>query len=890
MAPKSVVVEQERLNENRAGRSRWRRWGPYVSERAWGTVREDYSPRGDAWSFLTHIDARSKAYRWGEDGIAGICDRDQTLCLALALWNEKDVILKERLFGLTGPEGSHGEDVKELYYYLEATPTSSYLKYLYKYPQAEYPYVELVNENARRRDEAGEYELIDAGVFDGDRYFDVYVEYAKAGPDDIHCRISVHNRGPTEAPIHVLPTLWFRNTWAWSDGPHDLPSITAGSNHLLASHRTLGNWSLYYDGKPELLFTNNESNKERLYDVPNTTPYVKDAFHDRVVHGRKATVNPENTGTKAALWYQARVPAGGTVTFHLRLTNHQHAEPLKDTVDVLADRARECVDFYEHIQGPKLSDDARLIHRQACAGLLWTMQFYYYDVDIWLRGDRNDAPPERKLRGRNRHWQHVNVADVISMPDKWEYPWFAAWDLAFHCVALANVDVELAKAQLKLMVKEWYQHPNGQIPAYEWEFSDLNPPVHAWATFQVYKTEARKTGKRDRVFLERIFHKLLVNFAWWVNRKDSEGNNVFEGGFLGLDNISLFDRSEQLPGGWKLQQADATAWMAMYCLDLMRIALELAFENSAYEDMASKFFEHYLYIARAINEGDRETPALWDDEEGWYYDVITMPGRGHKPLRVASQVGLIPLFAVHVLEPYVFDKLPNFARRFHWFLGRHPELAGSLTRAENGRVTLSLLDRTKLERVLHRLLSEEKMLSAYGPRSLSKEHQRQPYRFNGMEVGYEPGEAVSRIKGGNSNWRGPIWFPTSYLLIRALLRLHRCYGDSFQAPCPTEGGPRMNCQQIARELSRRMVRIFERDEQGRRPVWGKRDRYQRDPHFRDHIHFYEYFHGDTGEGLGASHQTGWTALVSDLLMRVYGRGETEERQPAAVGQKHDVEA
>ena len=607
--------EHDRLEESRTGRIRWRRWGPYVSDRAWGTVREDYSPGGNAWESLSHDHARSKAYRWGEDGIAGMCDRDQTLCLALSLWNGKDPILKERLFGLTGNQGNHGEDVKEVYYHQAGTPTGSYLEFLYKYPQAEFPYRRLIEENARRRDQPGEFELADCGVFDDNRYFDVVVEYAKSAPDDVHCRITVHNRGPQAAPIHLLPTLWFRNTWGWnSTSSSAVPSIEVKGDRLLATHARFGAWELTYDGNPEAIFTNNETNKQRIYNTANATPFVKDAFHERVVRGNKSAINPTRTGTKAALWYLVTVPAGGQTSIVLRLTNTPGAS-VAETPAVFTRHRAEWDEFYASIEGPDMPDDARRIHRQACAGMLWSMQYYSYDVDVWIHGDRDDAPRQR-LNGRNKHWKHFNVADVISMPDKWEYPWFAAWDLAFHCVALANVDLELAKSQLKLMVKEWYQHPNGQIPAYEWEFSDLNPPVHAWATFQVYKMEARRTGRRDRVFLERIFHKLLINFAWWVNRKDSEGNNIFEGGFLGMDNISLFDRSEQLPGGAHLQQADATAWMAMYCLDLMRIAIELAYENSAYEDMASKFFEHFLYIAYAINHGDGRNPPLWDEQEG----------------------------------------------------------------------------------------------------------------------------------------------------------------------------------------------------------------------------------------------------------------------------------
>jgi hypothetical protein len=876
------TAEHRRMAEDRERVVRWRHWGPYVSERAWGTVREDYSAGGDAWGYFPHDHARSRAYRWSEDGMAGVCDRSQTLCLAIALWNEKDDILKERAFGVSGPEGNHGEDVKEVYYYEDATPTSSYLRYAYKYPQARYPYVELVAASLARDTREPEAELADMGAFDGDRYFDVTVEYAKRAPSDILMVITVENRGPEAAPIHLLPHLWFRNTWSWAgrtDGLPEIREVTAeqgAARVARASERSLGELFFHVEGEGELLFTNNETNTERLWGTKARTPWVKDAFHDRVVHGDVTKVCPERRGTKMAAWRRFVVPAGGRVRLLVRLSPEAHAEPFAGSDDVLRARREEADAYYEHAQGPGLTAERRAIHRGASAGLLWGLQFYNYDVDVWLRGDAH-PPPASRLRGRNWDWRHVSVADVISMPDKWEYPWFAAWDLAFHALAMASVDIDQAKAQLKLMVKEWYQHPNGQIPAYEWEFNDLNPPVHAWAAYQIYKIERKQRGAGDRVFLERVFHKLLINFAWWVNKRDVDGNNVFEGGFLGLDNISVFDRSEPMPPGMKLEQADATAWMAMYCLDLMRIALELALHNSAYEDLASKFFEHFLRVAYALHHAESGVP-LWDDDRGFYFDIIEDHGRA-RHVSVRSMVGLIPLFAVHVITPEVYRRLDNFRRRTEWFINRYPHFAEAMIGRLDGRLVLCAVTPSRIERVLGHLFDETKLLSPFGPRSLSKEHQDAPAVVlqgdRRLEVGYEPGESSSRMKGGNSNWRGPIWFPTGYLLYRSLLRLEHGLGDAIRIPA-VNGRPERTLREGADDLASRMVSIFERGADGRRPVFGDSRLFQDNPSFRDRLLFYEYFHAETGAGLGASHQTGWTGLVAELVLRLSRRSRGQE--------------
>jgi len=873
--------EHRRLHQERERIVRWKQWGPYLAERAWGTVREDYSATGDAWNYFPHDHARSRVYRWNEDGLAGICDRHQNLIIALALWNGHDSILKERLFGVSGPEGNHGEDVKEIYFYEDATPTSSYLRFSYKYPQKRFPYEEIVEGNRQRSGNDPELEPWDIGLYDDGKYFDVVVEYAKRSPQDILMIVTVHNRGAEDAPIHILPHIWFRNTWSWDEVVVAPPELREGERGLdyvsiRGHHRDIGPIHFYIDGDDtQLLFTNNESNHERLFGSHSRTPYVKDAFHERVVHGNESSVNPHRIGSKAAAWRSFRVPARGSVVLRARLCPAVESGPFDGFDEMLAKRRHEADEFYLAIQGPDMPADRRLIQRQASAGLFWSMQFYHYDVDQWLRGDAI-APPESRLRGRNKDFRHISVADVISMPDKWEYPWFAAWDLSFHALAIAPVDIDLAKNQLKLLVKEWYQHPNGQIPAYEWEFGDLNPPVLAWAAHQLYKIERKQRGRGDRLFLERIFHKLLINFAWWVNKRDVEGNNVFEGGFLGLDNISVFDRSETPPPGVKLEQADATAWMAMYCIDLMRIALELALENSAYEDCASKFFEHFLRIAYTFHHAEAPEIPLWNEDEGFYFDILTVHGTPHH-VPVRSLVGLIPLFAIHVIGPEVYHKLDNFRRRMDWFLEKNPHLAEALVKRPDGRYILTAVPPDKLERVLGHLFDEREFMSLFGPRSLSKEHATNPVVLwqneKRLEVSYEPGESNQRMKGGNSNWRGPIWFPTGYMLYRSLLRLYHGFGDTLLVPGTPTQEPR-TLHQAAREIAERLVSIFERGPDGRRPVHGPRNLFQYDEHFHDKLLFFEYFHGDTGEGLGASHQTGWTGLVGDLALRLerYRRG------------------
>jgi hypothetical protein len=873
-----MKAEEQRLQEAQERSAHWRRWGPFVSERQWGTVREDYSPDGTAWEFFPHDHARSRAYRWGEDGLAGISDNHQRLCFALALWNEHDAILKERLFGLTGNEGNHGEDVKEYYFYLDSTPTHSYLKWLYKYPQAAYPYAQLIEENRRRDRTRPEYELLDTGVFDGDRYFDVGVEYAKASSDDILIRITVTNRGPERAPLHLLPTLWFRNTWSWEPGaprPRLRESVSRpGWRSIEAEHVTLGRRWLSMEGAAELLFTENDTNKQRLWGTPNTSAYVKDGINDYVVRGRTEAVNPVRVGTKAAAHYRLVLAPGETVSVHLRLSDTAPTrDPFGKAFDAtFAERIVEADDFYARFGAHGASDDARRVLRQAFAGLLWSKQFYHLDLKRWLTGDPTEPPPPAaRLKGRNREWVHLYNEDVISMPDKWEYPWYAAWDLAFHCIPLAMIDPEFAKSQLILFLREWYMHPNGQIPAYEWAFGDVNPPVHAWAVWRVYKIDRNLTGVADRLFLERAFQKLLLNFTWWVNRKDFQGNNVFEGGFLGLDNIGVFDRSAPLPGGGRLEQSDGTSWMAMYCLNMLAIALELSAENPAYEDVASKFFEHFVYIAKAMNElGDGQ--ALWDEQDGFYYDILNMPGDVRR-LKVRSMVGLIPLFAVETLEPELVDRLPGFKRRMQWFIDNRPEFRSHVaTRVGVGggvRRLLSIVRRPQLLRVLGYMLDRDEFLSPHGIRALSRYHRDHPYllRIDGTEhrVDYEPAESRTGLFGGNSNWRGPVWFPTNYLLIESLQKFHHFYGDDLKVECPTGSSRLLNLWEVAAEISRGLTRLFLRGRDGRRPVYGGSERLQNDAHWRDLILFYEYFHGDDGAGIGASHQTGWTGLVAKLI-------------------------
>jgi hypothetical protein len=875
-------AEARRLAEADARTAHWRRWGPYLSERQWGTVREDYSARGDAWDYFPHDHARSRAYRWGEDGLLGISDNHQRLCFALALWNGCDPILKERLFGLTGNEGNHGEDVKEYYFYLDSTPTHSYMRGLYKYPQAAFPYAALVEENLRRGRGVPEFELIESGVFDGDRYWDVTVEYAKAGVDDILVRITAANRGPEPAELHVAPTLWFRNTWAWDAGAKRprLSRGTRGADHVTvdAEHPTLGSPRLFCEGAPRLLFTENETNTARLFDTPNVTPYVKDGIGLAIVGGYPEAVNPAEVGTKVAAHYRVTVPPGGEAVLRLRLSDGAPAGgPFGVAFETtLRARQEEADAFFDALLPAERSEDARRVMRQAVAGLLWSKQFYHLDVRRWLAGDPTQPPPpETRALGRNHGWEHLYNEDVISMPDKWEYPWYAAWDLAFHMIPLALLDPEFAKAQLILFLREWYMHPNGQIPAYEWNFGDVNPPVHAWAAWRVYKIDRRlRGGKGDRQFLEKVFHKLLLNFTWWVNRKDAEGNNVFQGGFLGLDNIGVFDRSAPLPTGGHIEQSDGTSWMGMYSLNMLAIALELAQEDPAYEDVASKFFEHFMYIAHAMHHlGGEGGMSLWNEADGFYYDVLHSDGREPVPLRVRSMVGLIPLFAVETLEPEQVDRLEGFKRRMQWFVDNRPDLADHIVEAQrlDGKIRrlLSIVTQPQLPRVLSYMLDEGEFLAPHGIRALSRCHRDHPYilEMDGMQhrVDYEPGESSVPLFGGNSNWRGPIWFPVNYLLIESLQKFDWFLGEAGRVECPARSGRRMKLWDIWVELSRRLSRIFLRGADGRRPVFGDVETFQRDPHWRDLIPFHEYFHGETGAGLGASHQTGWTGLVAKLI-------------------------
>ena len=882
-------AENKRLSESDARAKPWKRWGPYLSERAWGTVREDYSADGSAWDYFPHDHARSRAYRWNEDGLAGICDRHQKICFSVALWNGNDPIIKERLFGLTGPEGNHGEDVKELYYYLDSTPTHSYMKYLYKYPQAAFPYQHLIEENRNRGRDQGEFELIDTGVFDENRYFDVFIEYAKADLEDMLIKVTVANRGPDDAAINVLPTVWLRNRWTWT-GIEQTGRIQASSAGVIEiDEESNGKRWLHCDDLPEILFTENETNNERLFGAPNRTPYVKDAINNFVVNGQADAVNPAKSGTKAAANYHVIVAAGQTVSIRLRLTdqdllpkdakaakgNTSGSPAFDDFDDVFNLRSAEADEFYADLAPGDLSDDAKSVQRQAFAGMLWSKQYYHYIVRDWLNGDpAMPKPPASRLEGRNHNWPNLYNADVVSMPDKWEYPWYAAWDLAFHCIPLALIDAEFAKEQLILMLREWYMHPNGQIPAYEWAFGDVNPPVHAWAALRVYQIDKKRRGKGDRKFLARIFQKLLLNFTWWVNRKDAEGNNVFEGGFLGLDNIGVFDRSQPLPTGGTLAQSDGTSWMAMYCLNMLAIALELSTEDDTYEDVASKFWEHFIFISDAMNHLGEDGVSLWNEEDGFYYDVLHIHNLGYSmPIRVRSMVGLIPLFAVATIDPDILAALPAFQRRMQWFIDNRPDLTAQINCARTPgmgeRRLLALAYRDRLERVLKIMLDESEFLSPYGIRALSRYHKDAPYilQVNGVDhrVDYEPAESTSGLFGGNSNWRGPVWFPVNYLLIESLQRFYHYYGDALQVECPTGSGNMMNLWEVSQELSRRLSHIFLKDESGRRPVFGASEKLQTDPYFRDHVLFHEYFHGDNGAGLGASHQTGWTGLVSKLL-------------------------
>jgi hypothetical protein len=877
-----MTAEHKRLQENQNHTAHWRRWGPYLSDRQWGTVREDYSPNGTAWDYFPHDQARSRAYRWGEDGIAGISDNHQRLCFAVALWNGEDPILKERLFGLTGSEGNHGEDVKEYYFYLDNTPTHSYMKALYKYPHQAFPYAQLVEENRRRNRYEPEFELLQTGVFDHNRYFDVFVEYAKQSAEDILIQITVINRGSETRTLHVLPSLWFRNTWSWN-GDENKPTLqesksSANANVISAVHPTLGNRWLYAPGNAKLLFTENETNYKRLFGTSNASDYVKDGISNYIVQGDETAINPDSVGTKVAVHCELTLAPHETKTIQLRLTDAPNlVMPFGSQFDAtFAARKQEADAFYRQIVPASISEDRRNVQRQAFAGMLWSKQFYHYVVEDWLKGDRAapQPPPERK-RGRNQEWFHLYTDDILSMPDKWEYPWFAAWDLAFHCIPLAIIDPDFAKYQLDVLTREWYMHPNGQIPAYEWALGDVNPPVHAWATWRVYQIEQQMTGQADRQFLERVFQKLMLNFTWWVNRKDMEGNNVFQGGFLGLDNIGVFDRSAKLPTGGHIDQSDGTSWMGMYCLNMLRIALELAKNNPVYEDIATKFFEHFLYIADAMNHIGNMEDRLWNEAEGFYYDVLHLPDDRQIELKVRSIVGLIPLFAVEILEPETLAQLPAFKKRLDWFIQHRPDLRQNVacmeTKGMQARRLLAIVSRDKLKQILQKMLDEQEFLGDYGIRAISRRHADHPYIFEteGMQfrVDYEPAESTSGLFGGNSNWRGPVWFPINFLLIESLQKFHDYLGDEFKVECPTGSGQMLTLKEVATELSQRLIRTFLRNSTGQRPVYGGTDKFQTDADWRDLILFYEYFHGDNGAGIGASHQTGWTGLVAQLIQQ-----------------------
>jgi hypothetical protein len=891
MTKSEMNAEQKRLAEAATGIP-WRKWGPYLSERQWGTVREDYSENGDAWNYFTHDQARSRAYRWGEDGLAGFSDDKQRLCFALALWNGKDPILKERLFGLTNSEGNHGEDVKEYYFYLDSTPSHSYMKYLYKYPQAVFPYADLVEKNRSLSRNELEYELLDTGVFNGDRYFDVFVEYAKVTPEDILIQITVANRGPEPAELHVLPTLWFRNDWAgWIASPVERPMLRQiegpnGTSAVAAEHPAAGACHLYCEGNAPLLFTENETNNERLFpEYPNAKPYVKDGINNHVVNGRKDAVNPDRTGTKASAHYRLKIGGGQSSTVRLRFTAQAEGEmkrkdfsPFGKAFDEsLATRKREADDFYRSVTPPAVSSDGANVMRQALAGMLWSKQYYYFDADQWLKEHAAHPLLPRPRDSRNREWFHMVNEDIISMPDKWEYPWYAAWDLAFHTLPLAIVDSDFAKKQMELMLEGFYLHPSGQLPAYEWNFSDVNPPVHAWATLFLYRTDQALHGTGDVEFLKKAFNKLLLNFTWWVNRKDRFGKNVFEGGFLGLDNIGVFDRSAPLPTGGYLEQADGTAWMSLFCQNMMELSVELAAHDPSYADLTSKFVEHFVWIAAAINRSGDD--GMWDEEDGFYYDVLRLPDGSATRLKVRSMVGLLPLCATTVIEEWQRDRVPQVLKLFQERVRRMPDLMKNIHATGKGhfgvanRGIFALVSEDRLRRILTKMLDENEFLSPYGIRALSKYHLDHPYVFNvqgqDFRVGYLPAESDTGMFGGNSNWRGPIWMPVNVVIIRALLQYYLYYGDAFKIECPTGSGKMMNLFEVSKEIADRLTRIFLRDEQGKRPVYGGTEKFQNDPHWRDYVLFHEYFHGDNGAGLGASHQTGWTGLVAKLI-ELYG--------------------
>ena len=875
-------AEQLRLQEQYAGQHDWLHWGPYLSERQWGTVREDYSPHGNAWEYFSHDHARSRAYRWGEDGLAGISDDKQRLCFAIALWNGNDPILKERLYGLTGNEGNHGEDVKELYYYLDSTPTHSYMKHLYKYPQRAFPYADLVETNRTRNRNHPEYELLDTGIFDDNRYFDVFTEYAKASDHDLLIRITAHNRGPEDAPLHLLPTLWFRNSWSFGqlDGKPRIRRGAGGEDFgtVTTEHPSQSDYTLYFETTNRVLFTENETNTQQVFGRSDGSDgdgqaFAKDAFHRAVISNDFDAVTQRTEGSKVSPVYALTIPAGGSVTVKLRLMYGTNSQPLGQEFDNLfSQRITEADAFYAGIQSPKADAATKQIQRQAFAGMLWSKQFYHIDIPQWLDGDPGQpAPPTERKNGRNHQWRTLNNEDIISMPDKWEYPWYAAWDLAFHCVPLARVDPQFAKDQLILFLREWYMHPNGQLPAYEWAFGDVNPPVHAWSCLAVYKLDAERTGAGDVNFLKRVFQKLLLNFTWWVNRKDAKGNNVFEGGFLGLDNIGVFDRSNQIPGGGRLEQADGTSWMAMYCLNMLEMALEIAKVDDTYEDVATKFFEHFVYIAESLNRMGEDWDAAWDEEQGFFYDILELPGGQYIPLKVRSLVGLSTMFAVLKIPKTIYAKLPDFTNRMRWF--QHYQKQGSMHVVvedipENEDLLLSLIPPERLGRLLRAMLDEREFLAPGGIRSISKIHEHgYSVQIAGQEFGlrYEPGESSSGLFGGNSNWRGPIWMPMNYLLICALRAYHSYYGDQVQVEFPTGSGHQITLGDAASMLADRLIGIFRPDESGHRPVNGGEDRYATDPHFKDLVLFYEYFHGDNSRGVGASHQTGWTGVIADLI-------------------------
>jgi len=874
--------EQRRLNEAREKGIPWKKWGPYLSERQWGTVREDYSRDGNAWNYFSHDQSRSRAYRWGEDGLAGISDDKQQLCFAVALWNGRDPILKERLFGLTNSEGNHGEDVKEYYFYIDSTPTHSYMKYLYKYPQREYPYRDLVETNGRRSREEFEYELLDTGIFDDDRYFDVFVEYAKADPEDVLIKISVHNRGPEDAKLHVLPTLWYRNTWSWDKGESKPMLAQVSAERIHASHSQLGEQTLECEGAQDLLFTENETNATRLWGQPNSSAYVKDAFHHFLIEGRQEAVNPAKTGTKAAAHYTLDVPAGGSKVVRLRMSKKPSADGFGNFEEIFASRQEDANEFYERITPKNLTEDERRVHRQALAGMLWSKQFYYFDLDTWLN-EHDSHPLVGSGHGgaRNPEWFHMLNRDVISMPDKWEYPWYAAWDLAFHTIALSLVDFDFAKDQLLLMLRNLYAHPNGQIPAYEWNFSDVNPPVHAWATLFLYRIET-ELGRSDLRFLERSFQGLMLNFNWWVNRKDPQGRNVFAGGFLGLDNIGVFDRSSPLPTGGYLDQADGTAWMAFYCVCMLEIALILTEYDEMYEDIAYRFLEHFVWITYAMDRIGAQHNEMWDSVDGFFYDLLHFPNGDATRLRIRSMVGLLPLCAATVFEAGTAVRHPRIMELIQLFRKRHPEVSKKVATAGDpavggfsGRRLAAICNKEKLTRILAYMLDENEFFGPFGIRSLSKYHLDHPFLFSfgGQEfkVQYLPAESNTGMFGGNSNWRGPVWMPVNGLIIRGLLQMYPFYGPDFKVECPTGSGHYMTLFEVAKEINRRLSSIFLRDANGRRPVYGGTKKFQDDPHWRDYILFYEYFHGDNGAGLGASHQTGWTGLVArglDLFARM----------------------